>query len=203
MKHTHVFLLVLSMFIGACSQQDASTHRRVIYTLPSSYIGTILIINSPQEMESQAFREHKIPASGVLIVKKPINEGWDDEGIIEFFYRNNGKLEEITGWAARTPKDTPESRADPEIRVFGASVGTYESIHSDCKILTRSYYIGTNTDAYESVNFFEIDDYVKNHAIDCTGLEPGTLRKQHLATQEKREKEDESSSSEDPQQGKN
>lgn len=138
-------------------------------------------------MKAKDFRKYDIPPSGVLIVKKPLNEGWDSEGIIEFFYRNNDEIEEITGRVGRAVKDTPKSRADPEVKIFGTSVGEYEGIHADCVILFRSYYIGTNADAYDSVNFFDIDDYIKENSIDCKGMEPGTLRKQHLATQEKRQ----------------
>lgn len=143
MKRTTALLLLAVISIGACSQQNPAPDRRVIYTLPASYIGTFYIIIVPQKMENKAFRKHDIPASGVLIVKKPLNEGWDSEGIIEFFYRNNGETEEITGRVGRAVKDTPESRADPEVKIFGTSVGEYEGIHADCVILFRSYYVGT------------------------------------------------------------
>lgn len=180
MKLATVFLLLFFTLIVACSQQNSNADRRVIYTLPTSYIGSFHIIIAPQKMKAEVFRKHDIPSSGVLIVKKPIDEEWDDEEIIEFFYRNNGELEEIIGRAGSIPKDTHESRSDTEVKVFGVSVGQYDGIYADCKILSRTYFIGTNADVYDGSNFFNIHDYAQNNPIDCTGMEPGTMRKRYL-----------------------
>ncbi|PCK02986.1 MAG: hypothetical protein COA42_21575 [Alteromonadaceae bacterium] len=176
------FFLFIIMLSG-CSPQEANnaeTASPIDFILPTSYIGRVYIIIVPQEMTLPLVTQYDIPPSGVLIIKRPISEDWISEEDVRFYYRKDGKPTEITGRFARAPKETKESRADTEVKVFGTSVGEYEGIYADCIIPHRTYYVGKNTDVYDDINFFDLTEYSKNNSIDCSGLKPGYLRKEWL-----------------------
>jgi len=164
----------------------------VSYIIPDGYIGSIHIIYSTEQVKSknqpkQYNRLYQIPPNGVLFIKTSPNttSPWPNENNVTFYHHIKGELVEITERRARAEKNTPDNRKDTQIKIYGSSTGKYESKYADCIILSQSYYTGSTANIHDQVNMFDLTDYIKKEPIDCTGMQPGTIRKKWLQSQSK------------------
>ncbi len=175
-KHMHrkarsMFIALLMTLITACDFLGP-TREPETYILPENYVGIFYIIfNMPQgqpRKEMLGGRAYEIPKSGVLFTQMGLNPGWLGEDKIKFFYRmKNGELREITGrWSGSFP-DTPEERADTQIRIFGGGIGTFQFTLTSCEIVNQDFHIGTKRDILDGVGHFEIEKIPGLEKIRC------------------------------------
>jgi Family of unknown function (DUF6843) len=167
---TVVAVLFFSLSLVCCGQQYSREPESYIF--PEGYIGAFYIIfNAIEGRPREEFRDgraYAIPKSGVLLTKLDFNPGWIDTDKIKFFYRQkSGELREITDRWSGSLADTPESRADTRVMIFGGEVGTFqESIYS-CLVEHKAFYVGTKSDVLDMKNNFDISEIPDLEKIKC------------------------------------
>lgn len=176
------FLYLCGLLLLSCSPKKNPASET--YTLPESYIGSFYILfaieNSKINPSDSTSRHYEIPKSGVLLVNMPANDGWLESSKIRFFYQGKADKHEILGRWSTSLEDTPLARSDQEIKIFGGGIGEYEGIYADCVIVYQNFYIGTNANRLDDVNYFSISDFIQSNPIDCDGMKQGTLQKSYL-----------------------
>jgi hypothetical protein len=116
-----------------------------IHLIPQGYSGEVFILHQvaagePMVREGWS-RIYRIPTGGVLRSRTDANEGW---GMPRFFYlAADGRRERITGYSAVTIADTPENLNDPEVGIYGRTVGVlFDRVHR-CPVRYEKYFVGT------------------------------------------------------------
>jgi Family of unknown function (DUF6843) len=168
---TVALVLSFGLSIFACSDQQYSGEPES-YILPEDYVGAFYIIfnvpgGRPRE-ELHDGRVYDIPRSGVLMIEMNLNSGWVETGKIKYFYRlKNGELREITERWTGSLADTPESRADTRVMIFGGGIGTFQKSSSSCYIEHMAFHVGTKKDILDMVNHFDISEIPDLEKIEC------------------------------------
>jgi len=136
--------LVLGL-IGIIASGCDDVAQPEIHLIPQGYSGEVFILHQvaagePMVREGWS-RIYRIPTGGVFRSSTDANEGW---GMPRFFYlAADGRRERITGYSAVTIADTPENRNDPEIGIYGRTVGVLFDRAHRCPVRYEKYFVGT------------------------------------------------------------
>jgi len=174
-KHTSnfnikVILTLLIIIVGTISCGKGNNREAAIYLLPENYVGSFYVIynapkGQPPKYEGDS-RVYEIPTSGILITQMKPNEGWIDSHKLQYYYLSkDGSREQITDRWTTSFEDSPESREDKTVYIFGGGLGEIEPLMG-CTAIEQGFGVGTKTDMLDGKNFFDTYDARGIKSID-------------------------------------
>ena len=152
-------ILLTTMALAGCAQSD-ETRDPERYVIPVDYVGSFHIVFGIQSGEppltEDGTRIYQIPDSGILLTQGGPNPGRTASDKIRFFHDGeNGDLHPITGRWTTSLHDTSDNRADGKTYVFGGGISEIQPVRH-CNIYSKSFYVGTKSQALAQLNYFEI-----------------------------------------------
>lgn len=156
MKSSRALVAILSLLTAtACAGSEPR-----IYLLPDGYVGAFYIgfnipSGKPQAYEDGA-RVYDIPEDGVLLMQSDSGAGRIHADDIKFFYESEDDTrEKIDGPWTTTVRDSPESRADEQVYIFGGGINLIKPV-KDCEIYAKDFHVGTKAQILDGVGHFDI-----------------------------------------------
>lgn len=156
-----VFLVLALAPAAACSSDVGG--KAETYLLPEGYVGAFYVIygvpaGEPSAADHDGARLFRIPGGGVLLTQGDPSAGRIDWDQVRFFYEAaDGSRTEVKNRWTTSVRDTPASRSDRTLWVFGPSTGTYQKTPDDCPIKHASFQIGRKSDVLDGVGYFDLE----------------------------------------------
>jgi len=133
-----------------------------VFTLPDQYVGPVYVIydsvaGRPLRTTGRT-RRYDVPAMGVFVTRSGPVDGWLDE---HFYYRRaDGTQTEIHGRWDATIHDTPESRADTTVGVYGRTWGQGTYGYGACTLRFTSFFVGRKADVLDNRGVDGLERYI-------------------------------------------
>ena len=144
-----------------------------IHLIPQGYVGEVFIVygasaGPPAEFDDQGRRVYRVPPSGVVLTPLSSDIGEANTEDVQFHaVDSQGRREAIAkGWLS----DNPGVRTD-QFRIFSGSAGQTDLYDINCRIVTKSYYVGTLNDLDAKVGMIDIEQYFRSNPALCPPLE--------------------------------
>ena len=159
MNSSRTLVAIISLLTAtACAGSEESEPR--IYLLPEGYVGAFYIVFNIPSGESQTYedgaRVYDIPEDGVLLMQSDSGAGRIHTGDIKWFYESeDGTREKVEGRWTTTVRDTPESRADEQVYIFGGGINLIKPV-KDCEIYAKDFHVGTKAQILDGAGHFDI-----------------------------------------------